>query len=384
MLNLNKPVVLIFVDWFLPAYKAGGPIRSVANLVEHLKHDFVFKIITSDRDLGENLPLPDIKSDEWIQKNGYRIIYLSPENRKQKIKQILTTEKFDKIYLNSLFSKDFTLIPLLLLKHQKKSGKIILAPRGMLGKGALEIKPAKKRVFLTVSKVLGFFKHITWHATSEEEKQSIQTYYGKEAKIAVAPNFNRVLPPQVQTIDKQPEELKLVFLSRILPIKNLDFALEILQKFDKKGITFDIYGSIEDAVYWQAIQSQIKKLQQVQVTYGGVVTPDEVPQVLAHYHYLFLPTKHENFGHVIAEALAAGCGLIISDQTPWRNLQEGKVGWDIHLQNPEEFVQAIQTAYALNNDEYKTVRQNAHKWFITHEKNENLKKQYITIFCFNS
>ncbi len=382
MLQLNKPVVLIFIDWYLPAYKAGGPVRSIVNLVENLKHDFVFKIVTSDRDLGENSPLPDIKTDEWQQKNGYRIIYLSPQNRPQKIKRILHREKFDKVYLNSMFSKDFSLLPLFFLKQMRKSSKVVLAPRGMLGHGALARKSTKKQVFLKAAKAVKLFSNITWHATSEEEKQNISDYFGQQAKIIEARNYS-IVPPELSFIDKQKNQLRLVFLSRILPIKNLDFALSVLQKFDKKDITFDIYGTVEDSQYWQQIQQQIKTLQHVKVRYCGKLQPQEVLPALAQYHFLFLPTKHENFGHVIAEALAAGCGLIISDQTPWRNLQEHKAGWDISLQNPEAFVQAVKTAYALSNDEYKTVRQNAYEWFVSYTNNENLKKQYVTMFCFN-
>ena len=104
MSNLNKPVILILIDWFLPAYKAGGPVRSVANLIENLKNDFEFKIVTGDRDLGDTSPFKDVKTNSWIQKDDYQIMYLSPEQNKEKIKAILINEKYDKVYLNSLFS----------------------------------------------------------------------------------------------------------------------------------------------------------------------------------------------------------------------------------------------------------------------------------------
>ena len=62
----NKIRILIFIDWFLPAYKAGGPIRSIANLVDHLNGDFDFYIITGDRDLGDVKPIKDIFLNSWI------------------------------------------------------------------------------------------------------------------------------------------------------------------------------------------------------------------------------------------------------------------------------------------------------------------------------
>ena len=57
----EKNRILIFIDWFLPAYKAGGPIRSIANLVDHLSESFKFYIITGDRDLGDENSFNDIK-----------------------------------------------------------------------------------------------------------------------------------------------------------------------------------------------------------------------------------------------------------------------------------------------------------------------------------
>src|SRR5690606_22656373 len=57
---------------------------------------------------------------------------------------------------------------------------------------------------------------------------------------------------------------------------------------------------------------------------------------------LFLfPTLGENFGHVILEALTAGCPVLISDRTPWRNLKQMEVGWDIPLEQPALFERAL-------------------------------------------
>jgi glycosyltransferase involved in cell wall biosynthesis len=372
MSNSNKPTVLILIDWFLPAYKAGGPVRSVANLIDKLKVDFNFKIITGDRDLGDTSPFENIKTDTWLQKDGYQIIYLSPQGRINKIKEILKNNPFDKIYVNSLFSKDFTIIPLLFLKKIKQEHKVILAPRGMLGDGALAIKPLKKKVFLKVAKITGIFNHITWHATTDDEISAIKNHFGKTAKIIKIQNLNKDSYQTPLNIIKNQQQLKLIFFSRITFKKNLQFAIDILQSFDKKGITFDIYGSIEDIEYWQKIEEEIKKLQNTQVSYKGLLHPDKVVKTLTQYHYLFLPTKHENYGHVIAEALTAGCGLLISDKTPWRNLEKQGVGFDIPLSDKEKFLIALQKIYLQNQNEYNSIRNNAQN-FVKNAENESEK-----------
>ncbi len=67
----------------------------------------------------------------------------------------------------------------------------------------------------------------------------------------------------------------------------------------------------------------------------GPLPPDRVAEALRANHLLFLPTRSENFGHVILEALAAGCPVLLSDRTPWRNLARAGVGWDLPLDRPE-------------------------------------------------
>ena len=70
----NKPNILIFIDWFLPGFKAGGPIKSVSNIVNSLHQDFNFFIITSDRDIDDNKPYETEPLDKWIEKEYYQNI----------------------------------------------------------------------------------------------------------------------------------------------------------------------------------------------------------------------------------------------------------------------------------------------------------------------
>ena len=81
-MNTRKRRILIFIDWFTPAYKAGGPIKSISNFVNHLSSDFNLFIVTSDRDLGDNHPYSNVKFNHWIQNDEYSIIYLSKDCQK--------------------------------------------------------------------------------------------------------------------------------------------------------------------------------------------------------------------------------------------------------------------------------------------------------------
>lgn len=170
----EKLKIFICIDWFLPAYKAGGPIQSIANLVSRLKLDFDITVITSNLDLGEPLPLDSKDLNVWVQKEDYRVMYVdSSHQNKLFYRELFNENPFDVVYYNSLFSVKFTLLPLVLLRN--KPIRKVLAPRGMLGKGALAIKPLKKTMFLKAFKLFGLHKNVIWHATAQSEVAEIKT-----------------------------------------------------------------------------------------------------------------------------------------------------------------------------------------------------------------
>ena len=90
----------------------------------------------------------------------------------------------------------------------------------------------------------------------------------------------------------------------------------------------------------------------IRVNYKETIENDKVYGLFQQYHFMFMPTTGENFGHVIFESLVAGCPVIISDKTPWRNLTAQKAGWDISLSGSESFVNVINFAAGMNQAEY--------------------------------
>lgn len=58
---------MLVIDWFDPAYKAGGPIRSAVNFVRQLKDEFEIFVLTSDRDLNDIKPMNSIVVDKWVE-----------------------------------------------------------------------------------------------------------------------------------------------------------------------------------------------------------------------------------------------------------------------------------------------------------------------------
>lgn len=339
---LKKPVIVIFIDWFDPAYKAGGPIRSVVNLVRFLQDDYDVYVFTSDRDLGDTEPLKNIEPDVWTSyHSSIKVYYASPQKLAWRniLKQLHDIQP-DFIYLNSMFSKYYTIYPLLMKRLGLVKCKVILSTKGMLKPTALAFKPFKKKVFIKIFKALALQKIISFHATDFNESKEISNQFGN-VKIYSIIDSPSALPEDITSIEKRIGELKIIFIGRIHPIKQLHVLLEALQSI-KSTIHFTIIGVMEDLQYWKYCNEIINTLPDtIAVNYKGEVAHAELEGILRQHHIFALPTMGENFGHAIYEALSVGRPVLISDQTPWRNLEIDFAGWDLSVNGPGDFAKVI-------------------------------------------
>lgn len=350
---MNK-IVLVVISYFEPGFKAGGPIKSILNLINNLSNEINFKVITSDRDLGDNKPFHNVKVKTWVRKTKYNILYIpGGMYRLFYLINYINKTSYDIIYLNSFFDPLFSI--LLVIAHKFKfirRSSIIIAPRGELTPGCLKINANRKKIYIKIAKYFNIYRGIYWHATNNEEvieivnNLCINNSYIRVANNLVSFHDENTLcdPDKVICANKDPEKsinLKVVFLSRISKEKNLPFILETLNKI-QYPITLDIYGTIEDKVLWKSCLEYMEKMvRNVTINYKGVITPNKVHSTLAKYDLFFFPTVGENFGHVIAESLSVGTPVLISDKTPWRGLKNKGWGWDISLDNINAFVNAI-------------------------------------------
>jgi hypothetical protein len=197
-----KKTILIFADWYLPAYKAGGPVKSITALVYYLKDEFNFYIITSNKDLFATEPHKGVKNNEWnVLPNGEHVFYFSDDFISFKnLRTVMEKVTYDCVYLNSFFSKRFTIYPLLLKKLGTIKKPILIAPRGMLSSGALNLKAKKKNTFIGLAKLSSLYKHVIWHATSVQEETDIKTIFG--TKTAVHKISNSLLIEAAQNMIK--------------------------------------------------------------------------------------------------------------------------------------------------------------------------------------
>lgn len=374
---------MLFTDWYEPGFKAGGPIRSCVNFAAQMKEDYDIYIFTGDRDLDDKQSYAQIESNQWTERGGRQVFYASPgslnwESILVHIRQI----KPDYVYLNNMYSRYFTIYPLLMKRLGFIKAKVVLAPRGMLQQGAIQFKPSKKKTFLAVLNFLGVPKHVHAHATDEQEKKDIYTYLPRIKDVTVIPNFSPVVQPVPAYLEKNKGEIRAVFISRIAPKKNIVFFLSLLRQLPAHiKLAFTIRGGIEDGQYWQQCIDIAGALpENISVNYEGPVTNNEVTTVIQQHHLFVLPTLGENFGHAIFEALSAGRPVLISDQTPWRNLQEHHAGWDLPLSDEKAFVQVLQQVADMDNVAFQQWSIGAWQYAKNFTESSNLKGRYRELF----
>ena len=363
--------VFITIPWFLPAYKAGGPVQSIANMVESM-NDVQFRIFCGDRDL--NRELLNVETGTWIDHNeNTKVWYASENNRSDTLVDLVAKVKPDILFITGIYSWHFNIVPLLFCKAPKK----ILSVRGMLHPGGLSQKKLKKKLFLDAFKVSGIQRNISFHASDEDEKKYIRDTFGN-VLVHTAKNFPRKVKP-LELLSKSPGVLSLLSIGLISPMKNHLLVLQALNQVQSQVI-YHIAGPVKDMEYWQQCLEQIKTLPtNITVHYHGDFPPSKLEDFLSLGHVFILPSKSENFGHAIYEALIAGKPVITSHHTPWNGLEEKYAGINVET-DVISLRNAINYFGDMGQDQY-------HLWVISSEKyagkvidREEIKREYLRMF----
>lgn len=372
-----KQKLLIITDWFPPAFKAGGPVQSVYNLAILLKDEFDIYVLTSSTDLEDDIASQLEHLDQFTDKNGISVNYLSRSNiSNTNLLEIVRQVQPNTIFVNGLFNKFFSSL-LIKLLISAKSEKLIISTRGMLKPSAFGRKIWKKRTYIFLTKLLGIRKKASFHVTSDIEKDEVRRVFGPKAKSAVIPN----IPFCQESINQKStvSTLRLVFAARIHPIKNLHLVLEALKEVDGP-VSLDIIGVIDDELYWSKCERLISELGKVNIEYHGSMVHHKLMNKMQDYDVYILPTQGENFGHSIFEALTNGLPVIISDQTPWLNLEADRVGIDVSLEQPVNLTHAINQFCHMTSEELIEWSQNAHQYAANYIANQAYIQSYGKLF----
>jgi len=381
--STSCPRILIFIDWFEPGFKAGGPIKSIKNIVGHLNSTFKFYIFTSDRDLGDTSKYSEISTREWhnyaentfVYYNNVRDISLLGINK------LIRSIDPDIVYVNSVFSYKFSILPLICVNTFKRNIKFILAPRGMLHEGAMFQKSIKKKLFLYMISLFGFSRIINFHCTDLNEVKDVQKYFKNYSSIYLLSNISDNIANEILTFRKDVFKLNCIYLARVEKKKNLLYVLSILKDIKSLRLDFYIFGFNSDLSYYNDCIELSRSLpENIMVHFHDAISPVEVYSKINKSHLFILPTLGENYGHAIIEALSVGRPVLISDQTPWKNLHEYHAGWELPLSDKQAWIKAIEEAASWDQAEFDRHCQGALEYARAHTKVEELVEKYREMF----
>jgi len=358
---MNKKIQ-VYVPHFFPASDSIGPAKSVLNLMIKYYSDAELVLNSSDRDLSGRLLDQSACTPESLGFNG-SLNYLGKTDLfKHYFTLFFRPLENDKeyFYFNSLFSLQFTIIPLSLLLCRtfifgQSRTKILIAPRGELYPAALLNKSLKKKFALSVMRfTLKESVNVCFHASCEEEAgqivQQLSLIDGSRVitEIDVPDQMTQIgLTRTDRMADNRLGRLRLLYFSKILPKKNLNFLTYVFEQMDgsilETQITFSIAGPPTDSNYAQQCIGKLKSIfheKNAPFFCLGEINSSHVSALLESHDVLLFPTLGENFGHVVFEALDHGLVVLTSKATPWNN--EPPALYCLDTTDPSEWCKILQ------------------------------------------
>ncbi len=353
---MRRKVFLLY-PYYYPHYKAGGPVQSVYNLAGCFKNEAEFFFISLDKDMDGVTPEMPVMCGAWQRGPQGESIYYTPKLSFHLVQKLFAEVRPDVVFVNGLFNIATTLPGVLCAKLYRR--KLIISPRGMLQPWALrQSNTLIKKIFIRVLRLVVGLR-VTWHATDELEKQDILKHFGSRQKVHIASNVARPLRDYTGLPLPDAGPVRLVFLSLINPNKNLHLVIEALKRAEGKFV-LDIFGPVADRGYWNLCLEKMEGMKDIR--YHGPVVPWEVPDVLQHYHFFVLPTQGENFGHAIFDALSSSVPVIVSRNTPWKDIDTKGAGYYVDLDGGKSLTLLLSKIGKLSPKEYDQLRQGAHQY----------------------
>jgi len=266
-------------------------------------------------------------SDNPIEITGVKIKFFKTSvlrwfSMLKEFRIFLLNEKPDIVHINGIWSPQNWGFQ---RTAQELGIKVILSPHGMLEPWIMADKPWKKKVGLILYQSNALKKADCLHVTGKMEEVNVKAL-GFNNPIYIIPNGIDL--SDVKEIKINYGTRKMVFLSRIHPKKGIELLLEAWRNTNTSGWTLEIAGNGNKDYLNKVIQSA-KDLKDV--SFVGAKYGEEKWNFLRSADIMILPTHSENFGIVIAEALAVGVPVITTRGTPWEDLETHQCGWWISL-----------------------------------------------------
>lgn len=220
----------------------------------------------------------------------------------------------------------------------RKSTPYWVRPAGSLEPWCMALHPIRKRLYLRFIERRLMDKSAAVHAVSEQEADHLRAFEFR-APVVCIPNgvsdaFLRGAPGRDaarRRFGLAGDAPVLLFLSRIHPKKGLDIlhrAFELVLRNHPSAVLM-IAGPM-DHDYAQEVRAMFEPLVRTGSTcFPGELRGADKGAAFAAADAFVLPSHSENFGIVVAEAMATGIPVVTSRNTPWQLLEtEGAGFWE--------------------------------------------------------
>jgi glycosyltransferase involved in cell wall biosynthesis len=376
--------LLIFTDWYVPGYKAGGPIQSVFNLADLMSKHYKVKIVTRNVDYQSVDAYLDIIPNVWTQlSENHEVMYCSSDKINSKlIKQLVKQNTGNRILINGLFSFYFSFLPLLFAVVYGAK-QLFVSVRGMLHQSALSVKPFKKQIFLAFARGFGLYKSCILLASNQEESEEIKKVLGNQVKIKIINNIPLIvkeLSIENKRFKSHNNQLRILFLGRISEEKNPNLLLDAL-KDEILPIKLTFCGAYVNQSYFELFHNKLKNLPiNLESHYINELPHHQIQDLFSETDVMVLPSLGENFGHAIFESFAFATPVIIGNNTPWKNIKEQEIGIEINPNSVDELKEAIHFFNDMQIEIYKKWQLSSYNFAKTYIQSNNFEEMYLKLF----
>lgn len=243
---------------------------------------------------------------------------------------------------------------------QQLGVKVVLSPHGMLEPWIMARHYwTRKLPALMLYQKRAVVEADRLHATAESEKQNLMKL-GYNNRISVIANGIDVDSVEMKHSWKRNREI--LFLSRVHVKKGINFLIEAVAalKNELEGYCVKIAGEGEESYVNELRQLAARLGIGDMVKFTGGVYGDSKWELFRHADVFVLPTHSENFGIVVAEALACGTPVITTKGTPWQELETDGCGWWTEI-GTEALIAALRKFLALSDGEIERMGRNGRK-----------------------
>ena len=257
--------------------------------------------------------------------------------------------------------------------------KVVLTPHGMLEPWIMARHYWSKKVpALLLYQKSAVVKADVLHATAKSEKENLQRL-GYNDRIKVIANGIDVEDIEMKPSWKRNKEI--LFLSRIHVKKGINFLLEAVAQLKEQmeGYVIRIAGE-GDVTYIEELKQLAARLGISQlIIFEGGVYGNRKWELFRQADLFILPTHSENFGIVVAEALASGTPVITTMGTPWSELESQRCGWWTEV-GTEATAQALCNFLSLTEDELEMMGRNGRKLVEEKYSVRKVAKEFVDMY----